>query len=441
MADGVDTTSQTGSSALSRRGFLAAGGATGLGVLLSSCGLGGAPSKGGQGSGKGSIRALFMKQAGYSEENIRAMTAGFQKANPNIKVTADFVSYEALHDKIVAAAPAGTYDVVLIDVIWPAEFGTKKIVADVTAKWPASWEQKMLPGAVATPRYADKQYGVPWILDTKYLYSNTAHLQKAKVDPGSLETWDGVLKAAKAVKSAGVATYPLIWSWQQAEALICDYAQLLGAFGGDFLDASGEPAFNKAAGVQALDFMRQSVADGLTNPASTQSLEEDVRRVFSAGKASLALNWTYMYGLANDPKQSQVAGDVAVAQSPSGPGGRPGVNGSMALAVTGGSKNQAAAWKYITYLTSQPVQDKYAVSSLPVWASSYADPAVVKTNPAVVPQAKKQLGDMILRPQVKNYNGISQVLQAEIQNALLKRKTSQKALDDAASKASTLLRS
>ena len=441
MSIGHDITAQSVPTGLTRRGFLAAGGATGLGALLSACGLGGAPSDGGQGSGKGNIRALFMKQAGYSEDNIRAMTAGFQEANPNIKVTADFVSYEALHDKIVAAAPAGTYDVVLIDVIWPAELGTKKIVADVTAKWPASWKQKMLPGAVATPQYGDKQYGVPWILDTKYLYFNTAHLQKASVDPGSLDSWDGVMKAAQAVKSAGAAKYPLIWSWQQAEALICDYAQLLGAFGGEFLDKSGKPAFNQGGGVEALDFMRQSVVDGVSNPASTQSLEEDVRRVFSAGQASMALNWTYMYGLANDPKQSQVSGKVGVTQTPSGPGGRPGVNGSMALAVAGGSKNQSAAWKYVTYLTSQQVQDKYAVSSLPVWESSYTDPAVIKTNPAVVPQAKKQLGDLILRPQVKNYNSVSQVLQAEIQNALLKKKSSQQALDDAASKAATLLES
>ena len=197
---------------------------------------------------------------------------------------------------------------------------------------------------------------------------------------------------------------------------------------------SGKPAFNRGGGVEALDFMRQSVVDGVSNPASTQSLEEDVRRVFSAGQASMALNWTYMYGLANDPKESQVSGKVGVAQTPSASGGRPGVNGSMALAVTGGSKNQSAAWKYITYLTSQPVQDKYAVSSLPVWEASYTDPAVIKTNPEVVPQAKKQLGDLILRPQVKNYNGISQVLQAEIQNALLNKKSSQQALDDAASK-------
>jgi multiple sugar transport system substrate-binding protein len=287
--------------------------------------------------------------------------------------------------------------------------------------------------------YGGKEYGVPWILDSKYFFYNTAHLTKAKVDAAELDTWDGVLKAAAAIKKAGIAQYPLMWSWQQAEALICDYTQLLGAFGGQFLDAQGQPAFNQAGGVAALEFMYKTIKDGLTNPTSTQSLEEDVRRVFSAGQASMALNWTYMYGLANDPKESQIAGNVGVLQTPAGPVGRPGVNGSMALSLAAGSKSPDAAWKFITFLTSQEQQNLYAISSLPVWSSSFEDPAVTATNPAVVPQAKKQLGDMIVRPQVENYNAMSQVLQGEIQNALLGKKTAQKALDDAAAQVTSSL--
>ena len=426
---------------LTRRGFLGVAGGAGLAMFLAACGAGSSGSSGSSGGSTGTISALFMKQAGYSETDITKMTTAFQAANPGITVKTEFVSYEALHDKIVAAAPAGSYDVVLIDVIWPAEFGTKHIVADVTSKWPASWKDEMLAGAVATPEYQNKWYGVPWILDTKYLFYNQAQLAKAKVDPAQLDTWDGVLTAAQALKTAGIAKYPLVWSWQQAEALICDYTQLLGAFGGQFLDSSGKPAFNSGGGVQALEFMRKSIVDGLTNPVSTQSLEEDVRRIFSAGQASMALNWTYMYGLANDPKQSQIGGQVKVLQTPTGTTDRPGVNGSMALAVSAGSTKQDAAWKYITYLTSQPVQNQFALSSLPVWKTSYDDPAVLQTNPEVVPQAKKQLNNMILRPQVTAYNAMSQVLQSEIQKALIGQKTPQKALDDAASQAETLLSS
>lgn len=426
---------------LSRRTALQAAGGLGLAAFLAACGGGKGATTGDQGSGKGEVRALFMKQAGYSEDDITKMTAAFAAANPDITVKPEFVAYEALHDKIVAAGPAGTYDVVLIDVIWPAEFGGKKMVTDVTSQWPGEWKSGMLAGAVATAEYDQKLYGVPWIMDTKYFFYNEAHLQAAKVDAASLDTWDGVLAGARKIKATGAAKYPLIWSWQQAEALVCDYAQLLGAMGGKFLDDSGKAAFNTGGGVQALEFMRQTIVDGLTNPASTQSLEADVQRVFQAGQASAVLNWTYMYGAANDAKQSKIAGKVKVLQTPKGSAGRPGVNGGMALCVTTGSKNQAAAFKYISFLTSQAEQNKYALDSLPVWKTSYDDAAVVKTNPAVVPQAKKQLDDLILRPQARNYNAFSQALQAELQNALLGRKPAQKALDAAADKANSLLQS
>ncbi|MEU5721812.1 extracellular solute-binding protein [Micromonospora sp. NPDC047738] len=433
-------------SELSRRRLLQLTAVTGAGLLLAACDVGGGSDtgsgadSGAAGNGEGQIKALFMKQAGYSEDDIRAMTDEFQKKYPKIKVEPSFVAYEALHDKIVAAAPASTFDVVLIDVIWPAEFGSKRIVTDVTDQFPAEWKSDMLGGALATAAYRDRYYGVPWILDTKYLFYNTDMISKAGVDPASLSTWDGVLTAAQTLKAKKIVEHPLIWSWKQAEALVCDYTQLVGAFGGKFLSDDGKSiAFNTGGGLQALEFMKRTLDTKLTNPNSVESLEEDVRKIFSDGQAAMALNWTYMFNAANDPQQSKIAGKVGVATTPSGPASAPGVNGSMALSVCSGSRNQKAAWTYISYITSAGVQDKYAKSSLPCWTKSYDDPAVASTLPQVVPVAKKQLANLIARPQVPRYNEISQILQAELQNALLNRKPPKKALDDAAEQARTLL--
>jgi ABC-type glycerol-3-phosphate transport system substrate-binding protein len=46
--------------------------------------------------------------------------------------------------------------------------------------------------------------------------------------------------------------------------------------------------------------------------------------------------------------------------------------------------------------------------------------------------AKQQLNDMILRPQLTDYNQASLALQEEIQQALTARKSPKQALDDAA---------
>src|SRR5689334_10566608 len=114
--------------ALTRRQFLGTAGAAGAAFYLTACGGSSSKSSG----GKVTLNNLFQQQAGYSAQDLAGMTAQFEKAYPNIKVNNTLVAYEALHDKIVAAAPAGTYDVVLGDVIWPPEFGSKGIVKDIT---------------------------------------------------------------------------------------------------------------------------------------------------------------------------------------------------------------------------------------------------------------------------------------------------------------------
>ena len=100
--------------------------------------------------------------------------------------------------------------------------------------------------------------------------------------PTDVKTWDGVLAVAKKMKDAGVVQYPIAWSWAQAEALICDYAEMLGAYGGQFTDDSGKLDINKGAGVQALECMKKSIDEGLTDPASTTFLEDDTDKSMAA---------------------------------------------------------------------------------------------------------------------------------------------------------------
>lgn len=425
---------------ITRRAVLTTTMAGAVAAALAGCSVtGAAPVTGASGAAGGTINALFMKQAGYSESDVNAIIAAFQTKFPDIKVNPTFVAYEALHDKIVTSAPAGTYDVVLMDCIWPAEFASKGIVADLTPQIPPSWKTDMLGGALSAALYQDKYWGVPWGPSAKLFYFNTAMLAKVGASAADVDTWDGVLSVAKKLKDANVVKYPLSWSWSQAEAVICDYAVLLGAFGGTFTDASGKLAVNQPAGVQALTWMYKTITDGFTDPGSVTYLEDDTSKALAAGKAAMILNWESTFTDLNDKKISSIVGDAAVAGMPKGPSGaNPGVNGSMAFAIPTTSKHQAAAFTFLQDITSLPVQVQYATKQAPDWKSAYTDPAVLKTNPKVLAAAGKTYDDLISRPEVANYNAVSQILQVQIQKALLGKVSPQAAMDAAVQQAAAL---
>ncbi|MCL9648652.1 ABC transporter substrate-binding protein [Pantoea sp. ICBG 1758] len=366
-----------------------------------------------------SLNALFMTQAAYSESDIRAMTQAFEKANPDVKVNLEFVPYEALHDKIVAARGAGGngYDVVLFDAIWPAEFTKFNLLQDVSSRISAEDKAQIFPGALKTVVFNGKTLGMPWILDTKYLYYNKAMLEKAGIRDLP-QTWQQVMDDARIIKEKKIVNYPLVWSWSQAEALVCDYTTLVSGFGGQFYQ-NGKLSFSSPASLQAVKLMKSSLDDGLTNPASREYLEEDVRKAFSNGDAAFALNWTYMYNMANDAKQSKVAGQVGIMPAPGDAPGKAGaVNGSMGLGIASGSTHADQAWQYIRYMTSQPVQNNYARLSLPIWKSSYQDAAVMKDQESLIKAADTSLSVMLSRPETADYSRLSSTLQQQLQQVL-----------------------
>lgn len=381
------------------------------------------------------LNALFMKQAGYSEDDINAMTSAFAAANPGIKVNLTFVAYEELEPKILAAYSSGGYDVVLGDCIWPPKFSKAGIVLDVTDRMKSVDTADIFKGAMDSVSFDGKYWGMPWLNDCKYLFYNKSLLQKAGYSAPPA-TWAELLAMAKTIKAKGLVKYPISWSWSQAEALVCDYTVLSEAFGGGMIGPDGKPAITAKGNLAALDFMVSTLKEGLTNPKSTEMLENDVLTAFVAGNAAFGLNWTYMYAAGKDPAQSKIGEDVGIAPIP-GTAAAPSatVNGGMPLMITSGSKHPDEAWKYILYISSKEVQKKYAKNALPIWKTLFNDPDVISTSPEVVKVSKFQYDFIKNRPQVPYYGELSTELQVDLQSALLGKMKPAEALEAAQKKA------
>ncbi len=394
------------------------------------------------------IHVLTMDQAGLKPAEIDQIARDFETLNPDIKVAMEYVSYDNVHDKIVTgmAATPPAYDAAMLDVIWPDEFIKAGYLADVTNRITPEMKSGMFPASWNGVTRNGKVYGMPWLMDVKYFMYNKDMLTKAGISAPPT-TWEELVDQAKIIKQKGIAEFPIIWSWNQKEGVVCDFTVLLfGNKDGAFLDANGKPTFNNDAGVQVLTWMKQTLDQGLSNPASVSSDENAVEADFLAGKSAFAVNWLFQYSDSNDATKSQIVGQAAFAPMPVFKAGADAgikgssVDGSSAFAIMATSPYIDQTWKWLTYLASNEVQTKFSAEMLPVWQTDFQGDALKQleaatpTNPVTVPAFLAQFPYANERPTVAYYNEGSAALQLAIQQALTGVATPKDALDAAAAK-------
>ncbi|HLO31131.1 MAG TPA: extracellular solute-binding protein [Anaerolineales bacterium] len=400
-----------------------------------------------QAAGPVTLHILTMDQAGLKPAEIDQIARDFEAKNPDIKVNMEYLGYDFIHDKITTgmAAKPPAYDAAMIDVIWPDEFIKAGYLLDVTSRITPEMKSGMFPASWNGVTRNGKVYGMPWLMDVKYFMYNKDMLQKAGItDPP--KTWEELVDQAKTIKDKGIVEFPIIWSWNQKEGVVCDYAVLLYGNGGSFIDANGKPAFNNDKGVQALTWMKQTIDDGLSNPSSVSSDENAVRDNFIAGQSAFAVNWLFQYSDSNDASKSKIAGQAAFAPMPVFKAGADAgikgssVDGSSSFAIMATTPYPDQTWKFLTYLASNEVQMKYSKEMLPIWQTDFQGDALktlegaTETNPVTVPAFLAQFPYANERPTVPYYNEASAALQLAIQEALTGVKPPQQALDDAAAK-------
>jgi multiple sugar transport system substrate-binding protein len=384
------------------------------------------------------ISIVSMDQAGMTPAELDEIAAKFEEANPGIKVETNYVSYEGLHDLLVTSVSSNppAFDIFLMDDIWFAEFADAGWLLDITDRITPEMRAGIFESAWPVTTVNGVVYGMPWLLDTKYFFYNTRILKEAGFDAPP-KTWEELMEQSRAIKEKGLVEYPTIWSWAQAEAIICDFVTLLYGNGGQFFDENNEPVFNSEQGVQVVQWMVDMVNEGLANPSSITSLEGDVVNVFAQGNAAFTVNWLFAYDVSQSAEDSLVVGDVGMALMPvfqaAADNGivSSSINGSMGFALAAGTEHPDEAWAFTEFLSSEPIQIEYSAHQLPIWKTAFENQELIDMNPVTVPMFAAQFPYANVRPKVPYYNEVSRIIQIALQQALTGEKSPQEALDDA----------
>jgi multiple sugar transport system substrate-binding protein len=364
----------------------------------------------------------------------------FKKANPNITLrTVEVVSggYEALSQKILLGLAAG--DPPDVGQVGFDQFRTMLDSGNVIpldsfmSKDPSFKKSSLFPAMMKLGQADGKQYLIPIGTSTPSMLVNMDLWQSVGLDVNALpKSWDDVRKASEKLKAAG--KMGVLWGWSVTGNWI--FQAMLDNAGGALVDKTGtKTTFNSAAGLKTLKYMADLAADGLM-PVTDQTLA-----TFLTGNLGMLVDSSFQR--INTPAQAKFKIRFVAMPTPDGKPPKVPAGGNGAMMFSKDPAQQQVAWKLIRFFTE-------AEASNIVAATSGYTPA----NQAVIKELTEKFGDdpnykVILEQAArvttwyswpgKNSNKIAKVLRDMQEAALLGKKTSQQALDDASREIDGLL--
>ncbi len=295
-----------------------------------------------------------------------AVIAGFEKANPTIKIKRVHYETEDLRYNFQNAALAGNPPAL---VVGPADtvgvYATMGIIKPINEvkSLPKTVITSLVPQGVAQLKIDGELYGVPEQIGNHLtLIYNKKFVKKVP------DTFEEMFKTNYGTQ------YKIVYNLNEPFWSI----GFLGAYGGWVLDAKNNPTLNTPAMVKALQFMNDLKFKYKAVPAEADYPTADT--LFKDGKAAFIINGDWSY----KDYEKVLGANLGLARVPKLPGGdyyTPSTAVQGIFVAEGLSANvEAAAAKFIEYLTRKDIQLIIAQknNTLPVNIAATNDPSLKK---------------------------------------------------------------
>jgi multiple sugar transport system substrate-binding protein len=370
---------------------------------------------------------------------MRKILDDYQAANPSVKVEIEVggatSEQQQQYLNTVLAARDSALDVVLIDVIRPAQWAAAQWAEPLDA-YLGTEKDKIMARYLPAYREANivdgKVIALPYFADAQFLYYRKDLLEKHGVQPP--KTWDELKAGAERImKGEGNAN---LSGFQTAgapiEGTVCTYLVPMWGAGGNLTDATGKLALNTEAAKKPFQLWSEMKAANVTPPNQAEIPTDRIRQNFQAGNLIFGMTWGYVWNRSQNDADTTVKGKTGVVPLPGFSADKAATCiGGWQVAVTAFSKNKAEAARLARYLSSPEVAKKQAIlaSHLPVFPEVYTDPEVLAANPWFK-DALPVVQSSRSRPVTPRYTEVSEIIRTNMNAFLAGTKTADAALAD-----------
>ncbi|MGA9874500.1 MAG: extracellular solute-binding protein [Solirubrobacteraceae bacterium] len=378
-------------------------------------------------------QTIVFAESGLGTEGKQTQVAieGFEKANPNIKVSIEVLSpnsttyLQQLQQHFIAGS--STPDVVESDVTYPAKFAQAGWISSLESFKPDM--SQFFPTEGAAGMYKGNVYAIPWFDNPEGLFYRTDLVPSPPTSPAEV-----VADAKAAMKKDPELKEGLAFEGAKYEGAITSYLTTVAPFGGKLVVNS----INSAGNVAALNWLHEAIYTNKIAPEAVTGWQEgQVQEEFTSGHTAFAINYPFVASVAAEGGPAK--GHTGLIPFPAGPGGSPGsaLGGEM-LAINAKSSHAAAAYRLIEYLTSAPVQTARAEATgdPPSLPAAYTQALFAKAPYFKEVKVLNQYAQP--RPVSPSYLQISAYLQSAISSVYANASSPSSALGTAASQIKTL---
>ncbi|MGF1487882.1 MAG: ABC transporter substrate-binding protein [Prochloraceae cyanobacterium] len=331
------------------------------------------------------------------------------------------------------------YDLVYMDIVWTPKFAAADWLLPLEDRVSDSELENFLDGDVAGGSYNNSLYRMPFRSDAGMLYYRSDLLAKAGKNPP--ETFSELIATAREIQTETDVNWGFLWQGKQYEGLAAFFVEILEGYGGFWVDPESlEVGLDRQNAIEAIEFLRSTIAENVSPRGVTTYIEPDTHRLFISGESVFMRNWPYVYSLASAP-DSPIRGKFEIKPMVRAPGYNSGAClGGWGFGISKTTKHPDAAWEVIEFFTSKASQKKYVLSTgyVPSRKSLFNDPEIVAKY-AHYPELLNIVEQSALRPPIAQYSQASDILQRYLSAALTDTMTSEAAMQAAAAETRRLL--